>query len=80
MKKHVAPHPVSEGGRLETLAESGEGSLYSRVIARARKGTASPRTAIKAFCLECVVLVRKDVSECTETRCPLWRYRPYQEK
>ena len=39
---------------------------------------ASPRRAIKAFCLQCVGYVRKDVTECTAIACPLWHYRPYQ--
>jgi len=53
-------------------------TLYDGVIERAREGTASPRQAIKAFCLECVGHVRKDITNCTAQQCPLYKYRPYQ--
>jgi hypothetical protein len=52
--------------------------LYEQVIADARAGTASPRRAIKAKCLECVGFVRKDITHCTSLQCPLYAYRPYQ--
>ena len=39
---------------------------------------ASPRMAIRAFCLQCVGYVRNDITNCTATACPLWHYRPYQ--
>jgi hypothetical protein len=41
-------------------------------------GKAAPRTAIKAFCAECVGWERAAVRECTAPACPLWMYRPYQ--
>jgi len=43
---------------------------------RASTGTASPRAAIKAFCLECVGWDRDDVIGCTAPACPLYQYRP----
>jgi hypothetical protein len=43
---------------------------------RATRGEASPRSAIKAFCLECVGWERDAVAECTGFACPLWAYRP----
>jgi hypothetical protein len=46
---------------------------------RAAEGTASPREAIKAFCLECVGYKRVEVRRCTATACPLWAYRPWQD-
>lgn len=60
------------------MSEQRPVTLYDKVLARARAGEASPRQAIKAFCLECVGLIRKDITECTAKQCPLWKYRPYQ--
>jgi hypothetical protein len=54
--------------------------LYEKVIEDARAGTASPRRAIKAKCLECVGFVRKDITHCTSLQCPLHAYRPYQSE
>ena len=52
--------------------------MFRGIEARAYRGTASPRVAIKAFCLQCVGYVRADVKGCTAFACPLWGYRPYQ--
>ena len=46
---------------------------------RAAAGTASPRAAVKAFCLECLGWDRNEVSRCTGLACPLWQYRPFRE-
>lgn len=46
---------------------------------RAARGKASPRAAIKAFCLECVGCDRAAIAGCTATCCPLFLYRPFQE-
>jgi hypothetical protein len=45
---------------------------------QATRGKASPRVAIKAFCLECVGWNRPEVARCTATACPLWMYRPFR--
>jgi hypothetical protein len=45
---------------------------------KAAEGTASPRAAIKVFCLECVGWQREDVAHCTAQACPLYAYRPFQ--
>ena len=45
---------------------------------RAAAGTASPREAIRAHCLECTGWVRREVTLCTALACPLFAYRPYQ--
>lgn len=58
---------------LDTTSE-----LYIRIVKRAYEGKASPRSAIKAFCLQCVGYIRKDVTNCTAEACPLYAYRPYQ--
>jgi hypothetical protein len=48
------------------------------IYLRSAAGTAPPRTAIKAFCLECMGWQREEVRLCTATACPLWLYRPYR--
>ena len=73
------PRSLGGGSGQEPRAAGEEGVLYAELIARARKGTASPRSAIKAFCLECAGLIRKDITGCTATQCPLHKYRPYQQ-
>lgn len=35
----------------------------------------TPRTAIKAFCMECVCWSRADVEGCTSPMCPLFPFR-----
>ena len=49
-------------------------------LGRAFSGVASPRAAIKAMCLTCVGYERMAITNCTGWSCPLWKYRPYQEK
>jgi hypothetical protein len=46
---------------------------------KALKGVASPRQAIKAFCMACTGYVRADVAGCTAFRCALWMHRPFQD-
>jgi hypothetical protein len=43
-------------------------------------GGRSPRSAIKAFCLECVSWQRAEVVRCTAQACPLWSYRPFRKE
>lgn len=45
---------------------------------RAIQGKASPRAAIKAFCMECCGWQRDEVRLCTAQACPLYAYRPFQ--
>ncbi len=54
--------------------------LYRPVMLKAYNGTAAPRSAIKAQCPICVGYVRDDVTHCTGHSCPLWAYRPYQNR
>ena len=54
--------------------------MFRPVLESAYSGEASPRKAIKAFCLECVGYDRKAISGCTAPSCPLWLYRPYQNE
>lgn len=64
---------VAVARRLERISLA-----YRNGYARAADGSASPRQAIKSFCLECVGYARKEVTNCTALACPLWLYRPYQ--
>jgi hypothetical protein len=47
-------------------------------VARAFAGTASPRQAIKARCLQCSNYQRDEITNCTVVGCALYAYRPYQ--
>jgi hypothetical protein len=48
------------------------------ILSRAIYGQASPRSAIKAHCLECNGFDRQAITDCTGYACPLWHFRPYQ--
>ena len=51
--------------------------LYVKTYERAMTGR-SRGSGVKAFCQECVGYVRKEVTLCTDTDCPLYPYRPYR--
>jgi hypothetical protein len=40
----------------------------------------STRAAVTLHCLQCVGYLRSEVTACTSIRCPLWAFRPYQDK
>jgi len=63
-----------------TLELESATSMYKGVLVKAYKGTASPRAAIKAKCLECCSYERVFIRDCTSYSCPLWAYRPYQSE
>jgi len=65
---------VAVARRLERISPA-----YRAGYSRAADGSASPRAAIKSFCLECVCYIRKEITACTAVACPLWLYRPYQD-
>ena len=52
---------------------------YRKSFCRAVDGLASPRDAIKSFCLECIGWETGEISRCTCYACPLWAYRPVRE-
>lgn len=63
-------------------AQKKGGKVYERWLAaealkKAQKRL-SPMGAIKAFCNGCVGEIRKDITNCSATDCPLYIYRPYQ--
>ena len=46
----------------------------------ASTGRASPRAAVKAFCLECLQYDRAAIDDCTGYACPLYSYRPLKQR
>ena len=60
---------------LEAIAEDAPARLG--LFERVYRGTASPRQAMKAKCLECVGFDTKAIVECTAAECPLYDFRPY---
>jgi hypothetical protein len=52
---------------------------YQRNYDKAMKGR-SMKAGIKAFCLECVGYDRKEIKNCSDSGCPLFKYRPYISK
>jgi hypothetical protein len=51
-------------------------ALSRGLVARSLAGTASPRQAIKAFCLTCTNYDRDEITCCPVWLCPLHAYRP----
>lgn len=77
--KNIDTRPVEEKlaeRRARELAQTP--SLYRGWKERAYAGTASPRAAIKAFCLHCTGDMRAEIRDCTSYACPLRECRPYQ--
>ncbi len=52
---------------------------YAGVAKRAYSGK-SKAAGIKAKCLDCSCWQRIEITNCTALACPLWPYRPYQER
>lgn len=50
-----------------------------RPFIRAYSGK-SPAAGIKAQCLDCTGCDASAIRECRATGCPLWMYRPYQQR
>jgi hypothetical protein len=50
---------------------------YPKAARRAALG--QPTACIKLFCLECVGGVRQDITDCTDSGCPLYLVRPYRK-
>ena len=63
-----------------TTREYREGIYPVILLDTYSKSVKSKAAAIKSFCAECVGFERKAVRECTDTGCPLWHHRPYQQK
>lgn len=80
--KRASPEKLLELIRLRgSLAQSLQVPLkYAMGLKKSLDGSASPRGAIKAKCLECVGYedAENRIRDCTVKRCPLLSYRPYQ--
>ena len=59
---------------------SGAPESVKKSLAGAFSGSVSPRAAIKAQCLVCVGYDRAAIRDCSGYSCPLWAYRPFQDK
>lgn len=44
--------------------------LYNKALARK-----SRKAAIRSFCLECMAYNTKEITNCTDIGCPLYKYR-----
>ncbi len=54
-------------------------NIYRKSYLSAVSGKATPRNAIKAFCIECMNYVKSEVTKCDTIDCPLNLYRPYRK-
>ena len=74
-QKAKAPRTRQEqiAERLAQIPES-----QQKAYLKATQGKASPRSAIKSFCCECVGYDRGEVMLCTDGGCPLYMYRPFK--
>jgi hypothetical protein len=85
MRSQCEGNANAEGGATVTRDEivqkriAETGPLYKTIMLKAFEGTASPRAAIKAFCIACTGEDRQAIKGCTGYSCNLWKYRPYQE-
>ena len=62
-----------------TTKADGMPAIYKNTYLAAISGKASPRNAIKAFCIECMGYARGEVTNCDTIECPLNLYRPYRK-
>ena len=53
--------------------------LYRSTYDKAKTGK-SRAAAIKAKCLDCCGYQKVEVRRCPAKECPLWPYRPYQQR
>ncbi len=69
-----------EAGEMSIVTKSNDmPRIYKKNYLAAVSGKASPRSAIKAFCIECMGYARTEVADCNTIECPLNMYRPYQK-
>jgi hypothetical protein len=61
--------------QLDAIADAPDSC--QNTLSRAFSGCASPRGAIKAFCLQCVGFDRSEIKNCTARACALHAYRPF---
>ncbi len=73
-EKRRAPTPLSEGGRAREKRLQGVPPKHRPAYRRAWDGN-SRKSAIRAFCLECVGWSENEVRLCRSVECPLYKYR-----
>ena len=80
MKIPVKTQPQKPKSRQEQIAErlAQIPESQQKGYLKAVHGKGSPRSAIKAFCCECVAYDRIEVTLCTDLGCPLYLYRPFK--
>ena len=73
-------HEVIMRSKTEKIAERRKQipAKYKGIYDKALRGR-SLKTAVHAQCLECVGWQLREVEKCTDTACPLFPYRPYQD-
>lgn len=79
-RQPLEPHRQGRRAPLNPTQQSRVADAPERIrgiLTRAYSGQ-SRAAGLKAFCLQCVGYVRKDVRDCTAEGCPLFPYRPYQ--
>ncbi len=80
------PNPLNGGSeRQGIVSESYAKTIpkkYRGTYLKASRGEAGYAGAVKAKCQECVGFedIAERVGGCTAYRCPLWKYRPHQDK
>ena len=65
--------------RIATILANAPVSVQN-TLREAFSGATSPRQAIKAQCIACTGYDRISVKNCPGYSCPLWAYRPFQDK
>ena len=78
--KKAPVEPIDHPKRLRVLKQVQEDTpsrlkAFKRAYARD-----SLRSAVNANCLYCCGLSYIEVKHCTSIGCPMWEYRPYQDK
>ena len=76
------PSLTSDGqkwaNRLKAISKDAPSKV--KLFERVFFGTASPRSAIKAMCCECLTFEVDAIRTCTAPACPLYAYRPFQKR
>lgn len=76
--EYVSPEQNYEARKVKRLEVIGRDAPSKRkLFEKVFRGEASPRQAIKAFCLECIGFEIDEIRRCSAPTCPLRAYRPY---
>ena len=76
------PRPTAPADRLtiQTYLDRSVPEKHKIATERALLKQMPRSTAIKVKCLACCNFDREEVKTCAVITCPLWAYRPYQDK